>query len=132
MVVRSACGNLDSSATTALSSAFSVDVTLTTDQTRRALAQAGLDNLNPRGGNEITMNGAGFPNSPSDASVTFSDGTVCDVTSTTPVELICITNRFDHGVAGANLDFTPDAYTMTVAVNGQSLDFLATLGVFTA
>jgi hypothetical protein len=118
VVVRSACGNLDNSASPQLSYVFEVtDVTPTVE-------------LNPRGGNEITVTGTGFPKATKDASVTFSDGTICRVTSSSATELVCTTSRFDHGVAGANLDFTVDAYTLTVAVNGLSADTSVTLGVF--
>ena len=118
MVVRSACGNLDNSASPQISYEFEVtDVTPTED-------------LNPRGGNEITVTGIGFPKATKDASVTFSDGTVCDITSSSATQIVCTTNRFDHGVAGANLSFETDAYTLTVAVNGLSADTPVTLGVF--
>ena len=52
-------------------------------------------NLNQNGGDVLTLAGQGFPLDSSQISITFSDGTACNVLSTTDISVDCEVDGFD-------------------------------------
>jgi hypothetical protein len=57
-------------------------------------------NVNPAGGDEITITGSGFPSSLTVGNIAFSlvfneDGTICDLISTTPTQMVCKPRAFN-------------------------------------
>jgi hypothetical protein len=74
--------------------------------------------LNSKGGDQLTISGEYLPTSLDDGStisVTFSDGTNCNLLSSTETEIVCITDAF---AANSN------TVTMIVTVNDVSDDSL--------
>jgi hypothetical protein len=71
-------------------------------------------NLNPSGGNELTITGANFPASLNDGStiyIAFSGGNTCKPYSISTTQIKCLSTAFASGV-------TTD--TLTVTINAQS------------
>jgi hypothetical protein len=98
--VRGKCGHFD------YKSAPTVDVPLVVSGVSPS---AGLNKL---GGDLLTISGSGFPTETAPV-VTFDDGTACNIKSSAPAEIKCITGRF--GVDGD--------YVLTVSVNDKSETF---------
>ena len=73
--------------------------------------------LNQYGGDELTISGSGLPQNIDDVDVTFSDGTKCQVSSTSDSELKCITDGFDSDTID-----TATPYTVSVKVNNSVTD----------
>lgn len=69
--------------------------------------------LNENGEDTLTITGTNFSPTPANNVVTFSDGTVCDVTSSTDTTIECETNAFDS----ANIAYENDAYSLSVTTN---------------
>lgn len=70
-------------------------------------------NLNQVGGDHLVLIGDGFPITEETISITFSDGTPCNIISVTDSEVQCQVDGFDV----TTIDAT-NGYTMTVDVNG--------------
>ena len=68
--------------------------------------------LNQLGGDILTIIGTGFDQVTSGTSVTFSDGTTCDVLTSSDIEITCEVSGFLQ----ATLD-TDASYTVTIVVN---------------
>ena len=71
--------------------------------------------LNQAGGDEITIQASGLPQTTGEIQVTFSDNTNCIVMETSDTEAKCITEGFDQ-----NTISTSTPYTTTVTVNSES------------
>jgi hypothetical protein len=79
--------------------------------------------LNPYGGTFITIKGTALPQSLTEGStctVTFSDGSDCELVATQGTQIVCMTHGFVSGTTSA---------TVTVNVNGQSNTFGTALTV---
>ena len=64
--------------------------------------------INQNGGDEITITGTGFPNNETYVTVTFTDGTGCTVSSSTPTQIVCTTDGFDKATlnTATNMQFS--------------------------
>ncbi|TNV88211.1 hypothetical protein FGO68_gene8985 [Halteria grandinella] len=67
--------------------------------------------LNPFGGTQLTITGANLPQSTSDISVTFEDGTICEIESVSSTIVTCVTEEFTEGFTNGYINVT---------VNGKS------------
>ena len=70
--------------------------------------------LNQAGGDEITIQASGLPQTTGEIHVTFSDNTNCIVMETSETEAKCITEGFDQNTISTS------PYTTTVTVNSQN------------
>ena len=70
--------------------------------------------LNQAGGEEITIQASGLPQTTGEIHVTFSDNTNCIVMETSETEAKCITEGFDQNTISTS------PYTTTVTVNSQN------------
>ena len=70
--------------------------------------------LNPMGEDDITIDGSGFASRTDlDASVislTFDDGSICKLLSSTATQMVCRTSRFDATYAPARRELTETAF----------------------
>lgn len=102
------------------SSASTIDVSLSLTSVSPA------SGLNQLGGDFLYLSGSGFDQVADNTSITFSDGTTCEVQSTRHDQIECMVSGFDS----ASID-SSTPYTLTVSVNGvtdssQSVNILAT------
>ena len=82
--------------------------------------------LNQLGGDILTLSGTGLDQIMDGTSVDFSDGTTCQIQSTSATQLTCMIDGFDSTTLN-----TVNPYTLTVTVNGvvdstQSVTILST------
>lgn len=88
---------------------------------------AAPDTFYEEGGQVVVLSGAGFPeglDTDDEVSVTFSDGTVCALVSSTATELECKPAEFETVVLRRDLQA---AFDMIVVVNGQEAALAVTL-----
>lgn len=66
--------------------------------TSSSIAENNLGGVNQNGGDIMTITGTGFPNVASYVGVEMSDGTACEVTLSTPTEIVCVLDSLQQPV----------------------------------
>lgn len=72
--------------------------------------------LNPFGGTILTITGTNFPQSTADGTqitISFSDGTICEVMSTSSTQIVCDPDQFTTGLTSATFNVTVNGVTDT-------------------
>ena len=72
--------------------------------------------LNPFGGTILTITGSNFPQSTTDGTnltISFSDGTTCELMSTSSTQMVCDPDQFTTGLTSATFNVTVNGVTDT-------------------
>lgn len=82
--------------------------------------------LNQLGGDVLTLAGEGFDTITDNTQITFSDGTGCDITSTSSGSIECIVSGFNTATINSSTPYTATVSVNSVTDSTQSVMILST------